>query len=470
LRYLALFCLTFLLSCTEEKLPEETNEPNRLEEIRSRGVLRALIDNSSSSYFIYKGQPMGFEYELLKRYADHLGTELEIQLIPSIDSMIELLNRGSYDLVAANLTVTRERKELLAFTEALLYTRQVLVQAHPEKTYKLTYDQLEERLVRNLIELANDTVHVLEGTAFRSRLENLSDEIGEEIVLLDPGPEYNTELLVRMVSEGKIKYTVADENQAKINKKYFPNIDIRTPISFPQQIAWATSKNDSEDFLNHLNAWIADFKKSNDYASLKVKYFQARTVLSQKVLSDYSSLKNRVSVYDELIKENAEMLNWDWRLLAAQVYQESKFDPDAESWNGAKGLMQLIESTAKAYGADSSVTDPSINLKAGSRYLLWLNKLWKPEIEDEQERIKFILASFNVGLGHILDARALTTKNGGDASKWDGQVEQYLMKKSLSSYYTDPVVKHGYCRGSEPVSYVREILERYQHYKNRIEL
>ena len=259
---------------------------------------------------------MGFEYELLKRYADHLGTELEIQLIPSIDSMIELLNRGSYDLVAANLTVTRERKELLAFTEALLYTRQVLVQAHPEKTYKLTYDQLEERLVRNLIELANDTVHVLEGTAFRSRLENLSDEIGEEIVLLDPGPEYNTELLVRMVSEGKIKYTVADENQAKINKKYFPNIDIRTPISFPQQIAWATSKNDLSGFLESPQRLDCGFQKIKGLRQFKSQVLSSSHGAfpqgSERLLF---AEKPRFSPYDELIKENAEMLNWDWRLL-----------------------------------------------------------------------------------------------------------------------------------------------------------
>lgn len=468
-RLLLLSFLALFISCQEttEEIPV-VEASKRLQEIEKRGKLKVLIDNSSSSYFIYKGQPMGFEYDLLQRYADHLGTQLEIELIPSIDSMVKLLNSGSFDLVAANLTVTRQRKRILSFTEPFLFTRQVLVQRLPEQHWKMTYEQVENKLVRNPIKLADDTVHVLPGTAYRSRLENLSDEIGENIVLLDPGEEYNSESLVRLVSEGVIKYTVADENMARINKKYYPNIDIRTAISFPQQIAWAVSKTGSDDLLNHLNEWIRSFKKSKEYASLEVKYFKARTALSKKVMAEFSSTQNKLSPYDELIKANAERLGWDWRLLAAQVYQESQFDPEAESWNGAKGLMQLIESTAKAYGADTSITDPALNLMAGTNYLIWLNEHWEKKIEDPEERTKFILASFNVGLGHILDAQALTRKFDGDPNVWDGEVAEYLLKKSLSSYYTDEVVKHGYCRGSEPVKYVRKILDRYHHYRNNL--
>ena len=206
---------------------------------------------------------MGFEYELSKTLRRTFGDRTR-NSIGARHRQYDCTSqsRGSYDLVAANLTVTRERKELVELLPRPCSTPgKSWFKLLPEKAYKLTYDQLEERLVRNLIELANDTVHVLEGTAFRSRLENLSDEIGEEIVLLDPGPEYNTELLVRMVSEGKIKYTVADENQAKINKKYFPNIDIRTPISFPQQIAWATSKNDLSGFLESPQRLDCGFQK-----------------------------------------------------------------------------------------------------------------------------------------------------------------------------------------------------------------
>jgi membrane-bound lytic murein transglycosylase F len=185
--------------------------------------------------------------------------------------------------------------------------------------------------------------------------------------------------------------------------------------------------------------------------------------------SDYSSLGgNKLSPYDDLIKAGAEKLGWDWRLLAAVVYQESKFNPGGESWAGARGLMQLMPETAKRFGA-SDVNNPKESMKAGVNYLMYLEKYWAKRVPDQQERLKFILASYNAGLSHILDARKLCVKYGKDDAIWE-DVEFFLLKKSDPKYYRDPLVKTGYCKCEEPVNYVRFVLERFEEYKIHIRL
>jgi len=248
----------------------------------------------------------------------------------------------------------------------------------------------------------------------------------------------------------------------------YPNIDISVAISFPQSIAWAMRKPDTL-LLNAVNEWLGNEKKKNDYYTIYTKYFKARTVLKKKLNSEYSSLSGGISPYDDLIKKYADTLGWDWRLLASQIYQESKFDPEAESWTGASGLMQLLPQTALAYQVDSSqIKLPEPNLRAGAGYLKWLDGVWENTITDSLERTKFILASFNVGLGHIIDARNLAQKYGKDPTLWDNNVAEFILKKSKKKYYRDEVCKHGYCRGSEPFAYVQEVMERYGHYVNLI--
>ncbi|MFQ5584095.1 MAG: transglycosylase SLT domain-containing protein, partial [Calditrichia bacterium] len=171
--------------------------------------------------------------------------------------------------------------------------------------------------------------------------------------------------------------------------------------------------------------------------------------------------------YDDIIKAFADSLDWDWRLLASQIYQESRFDPAVRSWAGAVGLMQLMPRTARKYGA-VNILEPYDNILAGTNYLHWLENYWA-KIRDEQERIKFVLASYNTGFGHVEDARSLAKKYGKNPDKWEGNVREYVLKLSAKEFYNDEVVKHGYCRGEEPVRYVDEIFKRYKDYKRLIE-
>ena len=444
-----------------------TSEPVYLDldQIRERGTLTALIGNSSVSYFLYKGQPMGYEYELLERMTAFLGLKLEVKVVTNFEEAFRMLNRGEGDIMVHMLTVTRERKKRVAFAEPLFHTRQVLVQRKPEGWLKMTRDEIDQRLVRAQIDLAGKEVYVRKSSSYVERLRHLSDEIGGDIIIVEEDDE--TEAFIRRLSKGEFEFTVADESIAKVNAAYYPNIDINTPISFPQQIAWAVRKN-SPKLLEAINQWIAKAKRKPLHNVLFKKYFENPRRSVARMRSGFSSLQGqKLSVYDPMIREAAQTLDWDWLLLASLVYQESRFDFRAKSWAGAVGLMQLMPATAKRFGADN-LYDPQQSIAAGAKYLHHLDSLWAKSIDDPQERVKFVLASYNVGLGHVADARNLARKYGRNPLKWDNSVEFYLLMKSKPRYFNDPLVKSGYCRGEEPVKYVEEILNRYDQYRQLV--
>ncbi len=411
---------------------------------------------------------MGFEYELLKWFAKEHQLTLEIKLVEDMDSVFSALNNYEGDIIAANLTVTKARKEFVDFAEPHLTTKQVLVQRLPNEFWKLTYQQIQESLIKEPLDLENETVVVRRNSSFYDRLKSLSDEIGGEINIEPAEGNLQTEDLIALVADGTLKFTIADENIAKINKKFHPNIDINTPISFEQKIAWAIRKGEPV-FLDTLNHWIENAKRTNDYHTIYTKYFRARTVFAGKVQSNFNSKNGNLSVFDEIIKENADKIGWDWRLIASMIFQESQFDTSAESWIGAQGLMQLLPETAMEFG-EGDLSDPSFNIYAGCQYLKKLDDYWSAKIEDSTERKKFVLASYNVGLGHVLDAERLAIKYNKQSKVWDDSVEEMLLKKAKKELYTDPESKYGYCRGSEPVNYVKQVMERYHHYQNLIPL
>lgn len=466
--YLFIIGIFVLPSCQEQnKTSEFSSFQFDLDRIKERGKIIALIDNSSYSYFIYKGKPMGFEFELLSAFAKSQDLELEVKIVRDINELFQMLQNGEGDVIAYNLTVTNERKKQIAFTDHYAQARQMLIQKKPNNWRRISFDKLNKKLIRNPIDLDGDTIVVRKGSAFIARLENLSDEIGGKIFIKEADSELETEDLIKMVRDGKIKYTIADENVARLNATFHSGIDAKTAISLPQKIALGLRQND-EQLKTALNDWFK--KNKTKKAIIYNKYFKSRTRVKNLVNSSYySNTSGKISRYDEAIKTQAKKLNWDWRLLTALVYQESKFDPQAKSWAGATGLMQMISTTAAQYGLDSNlVKNPYANLNAGTKYLQYLDELWSKHIPDSTERIKFVLASYNVGLGHIIDARNLAKKYDKDQNVWDDNVAEFILKKSLRRFYNDPVVKSGYCRGQEPYNYVKSILKHYEHYRTLV--
>ncbi|MDW8330352.1 MAG: transporter substrate-binding domain-containing protein [Cyclobacteriaceae bacterium] len=437
-----------------------------LQDIRQRGYLTALVDNNSYSYFIYRGQPMGFEYELLQNLAHYLQVDLRLQIGSGIEQGIEKLTNGEVDILAYPLTVTLDRTRLIKFIDPLFESRQVLVQRKPENWRSLTTDEINRMLIRRPVDLINKEVYVMRNSSFVQRLRNLSEETGGEIIIHEDSAGATSESLIKAVAEGKIDYTVTDDYLAQVNAAIYPNLDIETEISLPQQIAWAV-RHTSPELLKAVNQWLSTIKKEPTFMVIYNRYFKSLRNLQLRIQSDYSSLGgNKISPYDELIKEGAARLNWDWRLLAALIYQESKFNPKNESWAGAAGLMQLMPETAQRFGA-ADPFDPAQNIRAGVKFLKHLDTYWQKEHVQEEDRIKFVLASYNAGLSHVIDARKLASVFGGNPSSWK-DVEFYLLKKSDPKYYKHPVVMAGYCLCEEPVNYVKEILRIFEEYKLHI--
>jgi len=444
-----------------DALPDKTE----LGRILKSGKLKAVVDYNSTNYFIYRGRPMGFQYELLQHLAKDMGLKLEISVSNNLNETFDRLKKKQTDLIAKNLTVTKKRNELFDFTVPLDQTRQILVQRRPNNWEKLTTEQIEDSLIRNQLNLANKTIYVQKNTTYYRRLQNLSDEIGAEITIVEDSI-YGVEQLVGMVANGAIDYTVCDENVAKVNQTYFSNLDITTPVSFPQNIAWAVRQSTPE-WLSYLNNWILNFKQTKEFAVLYKKYFEVNRS-QPRVLDDYHSISgNKISPFDDIIKQKSKMVGIDWRLTAAVIYQESRFEPEAESWAGAYGLMQIMPESADLFNIQD-YEEPDKNVEVGVKLLKWLDDNFKQEVPDSLERIKFVLAAYNVGLGHVKDAQRLAAKYNKIPIVWSNNVDYFLLNKSASKYYKDPVVKWGYCRGEEPFNYVNKVLNTYHHYTNLI--
>ncbi len=449
-------------SSNQESIAERPPVDFDYSKIKERGKLIAIMDNSSTGLFLYRGQTMGYEYELLKMFCDTVGLELEIKLEPNLERAFEMLNQGEGDVLAHNLTVTKERKNRISFTHYHNLVRQVLIQRKPEGWRDMKLHEIEKTLIRNPVELIGKEIYVRYRSAYLDRLSNLSDEIGGDILIIEDFPEVETEGIIKRVANGEIDFTVAEENIALVNSTYYPILDIKTAISFPQQIAWGLRRN-ADTLQQVMNDWILDMRKTSDYYAVYNRYFRSSKASRIRNKSEFSSIGgDKISPYDNFIKEGAQKIGWDWRLLAAQIYKESKFNPKIVSWAGAIGLLQVLPSTGEAYGF-KNLKHPETNLKAGIRHIQWLQSIWDNVIADSLERQKFILASYNVGQGHVEDARRLTEKYGGNPDSWE-EVSIYLLKKQEPEFYNDEVVEFGYCRGSEPVRYVKVIFETYENY------
>ena len=449
-----------------------------LSAIQARDTLIALTTTNSTSYFVYRGMALGFEYELLEAFAEDQGLALRM-VITHPDSLLPMLLRGEGDVAAGRLAPMDIDTARVAFTDALYDTRPVLVQRKADSTggadepapapggaVGQARDVPEQinvraRLVENAAQLVGKSVYVSELSPYEDYLVELSNAATGDIVVVQV--DSSSEALIREVSSGDIDFTVAQENVAQLSQAAYTNIAARPTLGPPHAIAWAVRAN-APALLGRLNGWIEEERGSSRFNQFYQRYFVDRRGYRERADSDYlTGETGTLSDYDDLLRRNAAKIGWDWRLLAAQTYQESKFEPRARSWAGAAGLLQLMPPTAREFGVRDAY-DPEDNVAGAVRFIEWLTNYWDGIIEDPVERQKFIIASYNTGHGHVEDARRLTAKYGGSDLVWD-DVAVWLLKKSEARYYRDPVVKYGFARGLEPVEYVRKILDRYEHYR-----
>lgn len=443
------------------EVPLSTNE-NDLPGILQRGKLRILAENSSTSYFIYKGKRMGFEYELLREFAEDLGVELEVITVHDLDNINDKLNNGEGDIIACNYTVTRNRQDEITFSRPFFQTHQVLVQ-RKQDTVKMSDPESRKRYhIDDPLQLARKKVDVWKKSSYYNRLINLQDEIGDTIYVRTTQGNQSTEELIEMVADGTIDYTVAERNIAQINERFFDNLDADLAISFRQNVAFGLRK-DAPLLKKRLDAWLGKFMQREAFSYIKRKYFDLNQQITSFREGTYSSKRGALSPFDAIIKAEAERHNFDWRLLAAIIYHESKFNPQARSFGGAYGLMQFMPGTGPKFGVYPE-SPPEVQIRGGMKYISRIRTMWS-EISDPEERNRFVLASYNAGAGHIKDAQNLARKHGLNPYKWEDNVEKMVMNLGKREYYTDPIVKTGALRGTITYRYVRGIMSRYENYK-----
>lgn len=449
-----------------------------LADIKQRGALVVLAPYNSTTYFIYQGEPLGYEYELLQIFAKEHGVALKMIVVTDPKSLLPLLNSAEGDLAAARLIPTPENEAVVSFTRALYHTEPALVQQaeppskagegadkalEPGPADQLPEVDIEARLITRPSQLAGKAVNLPEKSPYRRTLVELSDEISGDVQVVEMGGKIRDETLAQKVARGEVQFTVMQENLAHLKEAEFKNLKVRPIVGRSHKVSWAVRRN-SPELISELNKWIEEKKNGPLFNTLYRKYFIDRRRYLERVTSQYlTSTTGKLCEYDDLLKQYAADLNWDWRLLASQAFQESRFRPAARSWAGATGLLQLMPATAREFGVHDAL-DPADNVRGAVKFLQWLQAFWVMRIPDENERLKFILASYNTGAGHVEDAQRLTVKYGGNPQVWN-DVSYWLLQKSTQQYSNDPVVKFGFCRGIEPVNYVTLILERFDHYK-----
>lgn len=434
-----------LLSCNDS----EKHQPRDLSEIIDSDTLVVATLYGPISYFNYKESEMGYEYEFVKLLCKELKVGLKLHVAPTLASLLKMLENFEVDLVAYRVPYTEENKEKIEFTKREYISNQVLVQCK------------SDTMITDVLQLQGKQITVVPNSIYSHRINFLNDEIGGGIDIVYSPDTSKVEDLIAQVAHHKISYTFAEKDIARLNKTYFGNINYNVDVSFPQRAAWCVSKK-SPQLLSYINEWVKNTSKSAKYSVIYNKYFEKSKYFESEGFKKIPSY-NRISSYDEYFKSYAHIVGWDWRLLAAVAYKESKFNPNVTSWAGACGLMQIMPKTAKSLGlTEDEFYDPEKNIRAAAQYLKKMKRLF-PNIADEREKIKFVLASYNAGPGHIFDARALALKNGKNPDIWD-DVKDYLRLKSNPEYYNDEVCKYGYCRGEEPIYYVDVITTKYSEY------
>lgn len=451
---LGMLLLLAVASCRPKHVPPVDGHDD-LKQIRDSNELVMLTLYSSTSYFIYRGQEMGFQYELCQQFARSLGVKLTVKVARSTAQLIHMLRRGEGDLIAYNLPITKEWKDSVTYCGEEVITHQVIVQRKGTP---------RQPALQDVTQLIGKEIHAKPGKHL-NRLHNLNDELGGGL-LIHPvdNDSIAPEELIAQVAQGKIDYTVADDDIARLNTTYYPNLDITLSISFDQRASWAVRK-ESPRLAEAANQWHRDNMTSPAYTASMKRYFEISKAIPHSPI--LSLREGKISHYDHLFKRYAPEINWDWRLLASLAYTESNFDTTAVSWAGARGLMQLMPRTARAMGVpEGKEQNPEESIKAAVRYIKLTAKSFNTI--PEPERTHFVLAAYNSGQGHILDAMALAEKYGKDKRLWYDHVEKYILLKSNEEYFTDPVCRFGYFRGIETYNFVREIMGRYEMYKQKI--
>ncbi|MCW9047227.1 MAG: transporter substrate-binding domain-containing protein [Gammaproteobacteria bacterium] len=435
---------------THEKLTErhESIFTDDLDSIKKRKTLRVITRNNAASYFLWRGELLGFEYELVRAFAKQHKLRLEIISAPSHEAQIPMLLEGKGDIIASFLTITEKRKDLGV----------VFSTAH-HKASEIIVTRVDDNSIQTVEDLAGRSIFVRKSSAYWETLQALK-ESGLKFKLLAAPENMETEEIIAQVANGTYDLTLADNHLLDIELTWRDDIQAALVIGEIRENAWAM-RNNNPLLVSAVNQFIKKQYRSLFYNITYDKYFKnARNIKKHRNQRVDLNPDGTLSPYDTLVKKYALKFEFDWRLIIAQMYQESRFNPKAKSWVGAQGLMQVMPRTAKEMGI-SNLKQPESGINAGVQYLNWVRDRFEPEL-NVKDRMWFTLAAYNAGQGHVKDARRLARQQGLNPDKWFDHVEKAMLLLSNKKFYRK--ARHGYVRGREPVKYVREIRNRYRAY------
>lgn len=420
-----------------------------LQEMQRRGVLRVITRNNAATFFLWRGEQMGFEYELLREFAKRHDLHVEVVIAPQHASLFEMLERGAGDIAAASLPV-----DVPPRASSVLMTR----------PFNYVYDYLVARQdddsILGIEDLTARTVTVRRSSAHWRTLQRFRDS-GLKVDVASAPEDAETETLIAAVGEGRIDLTVAASHVLDIELGHRSDVRKAFTLRGPVALGWAV-RRDNPELLAVLNEFLEKEYRGLFFNVVYQKYFEnpVRMRRHRKDRVDHEQAEG-LSPYDALVKREAAAHGFDWPLIVAQMYQESGFNPKAKSPAGAIGLMQMLPRTAREFGV-KNLRDPEQAVRSGVAYLAWLHSRFEPDLT-VKDRIWFSLAAYNAGFGHVTDARRLASRRLGlDPNRWFDNVEEAMRLLSKRSYYRNTV--HGYVRGYEVIKYVREIRERYRSY------
>ncbi|MCF8723323.1 membrane-bound lytic murein transglycosylase F [Nitrospina gracilis] len=435
--FLAVLLAVLLAGCGSSL----TGDYRSLDDIKESGKLVVLTRNAPTTYhFNAQGNPTGPEYDLVAGFAQSLGVEPQFIIKNSMTEILDGIKKGEADLAAAGITKTEVRGRQFLFGPTYQeVTQQVVCRRR----------NVQPESLKELIEKKVNLV-VAAGTSYEENLERLKSK--------HPGlnwkatTDMDTEEIFEQVWEKEIDCTVADSTIVKINRRYYPELTVQFDSTQPEPLAWVLPQG-ADELNDAIADWLEEFSHSGDFDSVMAKYYKYIPKFDYVNIATFKRhFRNRYPKYRKLFDKASEKFGLPHNLLAAQAYQESRWNPRAKSPTGVRGIMMLTLVTAKSLGVKNRM-DAKASIMAGAQYLHELKQRFRKEIP-EPDRTYMALAAYNVGRGHMHDAQKLARDMGKDPYSWE-ELREVLPLLSQKKYYKK--LKYGYARGREPVRYVQRI-------------
>lgn len=448
--FIAIFGNNLVTKINLQKILVQTRD---FEENSFNNKLKVGVQFKAAELFLNDGKPCGYLYDMIREFSNHLKVDFELVALTDEKDKVNKLQNGVIDVVAGinQQQLKAVEESAINLSEPIFTSQLVLLQRKNSIN-----DNIKK--IKNLNELKNLDVYLTNNFKNNANVNLLADDKNMNVWVLDENVS-QFDLIEDVISE-KVDYAIVENHFAKLFTIANKNLDANLLLTESENITWATLKS-SKKLTDKLNKWLAN---KNDNLNLFTTYLNYYKENSEHKFNNSIATNASLAQYDDLVIKYAKAINMDWQLVAAIINQESSFRFDVKSKSGAMGLMQVMPTTGKGYGI-TDLYDPELNIKAGTAHLKWLDNFWSKRISNKEEKLNFILASYNCGAGHVEDARRLAEKYGNDPNKWHNNVDEFIVKKSKKQYYKDEVVKHGFCNGNETYYYVLKVLNKYYNYK-----